>query len=129
MCRAGITRNAPRLACGTGRGRARRMTPQFGAIPHEAGVAFTVWAPAQSTVALVIEGDADAVMLRSPDGFFTLDLPEAGPGQRYWFRLAQGPRPDPASRFQPEGPLGPSQIVDTSAFHWTDHGWRGTPPR
>src|SRR5262245_8742094 len=104
------------------------MTHRFGAIAHDDGVTFTVWAPAQSEIALVIEGDADRAMHRSSDGFFTLDVPEARSGGRYWFRLAQGLRPDPASRFQPEGPLGPSQIVDPRAFRWSDHAWRGTPP-
>ena len=33
--------------------------------------------------------------------------------------------PDPASRFQPEGPHGPSEIVDPGAFAWTDGAWRG----
>jgi len=33
--------------------------------------------------------------------------------------------PDPASRFQPEGPHGPSEIVDAAAFRWSDAGWRG----
>src|SRR5690606_24057871 len=35
------------------------------------------------------------------------------------------PRPDPASRFQPEGPHGPSSIVDPSGFRWTDGDWPG----
>jgi maltooligosyltrehalose trehalohydrolase len=33
--------------------------------------------------------------------------------------------PDPASRFQPEGPHGPSELVDAGAFRWTDAGWPG----
>ena len=33
--------------------------------------------------------------------------------------------PDPASRFQPEGPHGPSQVVDPSAYRWADGDWRG----
>jgi maltooligosyltrehalose trehalohydrolase len=33
--------------------------------------------------------------------------------------------PDPASRFQPEGPHGPSQVIDPSAFAWTDADWKG----
>src|SRR5262249_48088966 len=33
--------------------------------------------------------------------------------------------PDPASRFQPEGPSGPSQVVDTSRFAWHDQAWTG----
>ncbi|HEY2155541.1 MAG TPA: malto-oligosyltrehalose trehalohydrolase, partial [Isosphaeraceae bacterium] len=33
--------------------------------------------------------------------------------------------PDPASRWQPEGPHGPSCVVDPAAFAWTDRDWRG----
>src|SRR5204862_1296359 len=47
----------------------------------------------------------------------------------YRFRLDdRGPFPDPASRFQPDGPLGPSQVVDPSRFSWTDHSWGLGPP-
>jgi len=105
------------------------MNYRFGAVPHDKGVSFGVWAPAQSSVALVLVGDPDRPMHRQSDGFFTLDVAEAHTGQRYWFRLAQGLRPDPASRFQPEGPLGPSQIVDTRAFDWHDQHWRGAVAR
>ncbi|MGH9447186.1 MAG: malto-oligosyltrehalose trehalohydrolase, partial [Terriglobia bacterium] len=34
-------------------------------------------------------------------------------------------RPDPASRFQPQGVHGPSQIVDFHTFRWTDSNWKG----
>jgi maltooligosyltrehalose trehalohydrolase len=43
----------------------------------------------------------------------------------YRYRLAHGVFPDPASRFQPEGPHGPSRIVDPGAFRWSDAGWKG----
>src|SRR5262249_61530593 len=33
--------------------------------------------------------------------------------------------PDPASRFQPEGPHGPSQLIDPGRFAWTDRAWKG----
>ena len=33
--------------------------------------------------------------------------------------------PDPASRFQPDGPHGASAVVDPAAFSWTDSGWPG----
>ena len=48
------------------------------------------------------------------------------PGSEYFYQL-EGERelPDPASRFQPKGVHGPSQIVDLEAFPWTDHGWKG----
>lgn len=43
----------------------------------------------------------------------------------YKYKLDSGSFPDPASRFQPEGPHGPSQIVDPSQFRWTDSKWKG----
>ena len=49
-----------------------------------------------------------------------------GHGARYRFRLDGGDAfPDPASRFQPEGPHGPSQVVDPTRFRWTDAAWQG----
>ena len=38
-----------------------------------------------------------------------------------------GPFPDPASRYQPAGVHGPSQVVDTDQFAWTDSEWPGIP--
>lgn len=102
-------------------------TSRFGAIPYEGGVRFTVWAASQSKVALVLDDGPDLPMRQEDDGFFTLDVPGARAGQRYWYRLKNGLRPDPASRYQPEGPLGPSQIVDPSTFEWTDQNWPGAP--
>ena len=47
----------------------------------------------------------------------------------YGFRLDDNTRilPDPASRFQPQGTAGLSQIINSSKFHWTDHHWNGVP--
>jgi maltooligosyltrehalose trehalohydrolase len=45
----------------------------------------------------------------------------------YRYLLESGSFPDPASRFQPDGPHGPSQIVDASTFKWIDQGWAGIP--
>src|SRR5439155_16852125 len=52
---------------------------------------------------------------------------QAEAGTRYRYRLGDDDRgyPDPASRFQPEGPHGPSEIVDPRAFEWSDDSWRG----
>ena len=49
-------------------------------------------------------------------------------GLRYQFRIKGDEHlyADPASRFQPDGPLGASEAVATD-FHWTDRGFR--PPR
>jgi maltooligosyltrehalose trehalohydrolase len=60
-------------------------------------------------------------------GYFSGFLPEAKPGMLYKFRLSTGSFPDPASRFQPDGPHGPSQIIAPERFIWTDQGWQGVP--
>jgi maltooligosyltrehalose trehalohydrolase len=50
----------------------------------------------------------------------------AAAGSRYLYVLADGQvRPDPASRWQPDGVHEPSAVVDPDAFTWTDAGWRG----
>jgi len=63
-------------------------------------------------------------------GYFSAAAPEARAGKRYRFRLDADDRlyPDPASRFQPDGPHGPSQVVDPSTFIWTDDNWPGVTP-
>lgn len=93
------------------------------------GVDFRVWAPAsrEVLVEIVDERDqvADTLPLRSePGGYFSAPVATAAAGTRYRFRLAHGAFPDPASRCQPDGPHGVSQVVDPG-FPWTDHDWRG----
>lgn len=68
-----------------------------------------------------------ARFVREDDGYFSLLAPGVEGGARYWLRLDDEERlyPDLASRFQPEGPHGPSQVVDPAAFEWSDGGWRG----
>jgi maltooligosyltrehalose trehalohydrolase len=65
-------------------------------------------------------------LTKEASGYFS-GVIRATPGVRYQFRLDEGEQlyPDPASRFQPDGPHGPSEIVDPSAFTWRDHGWKG----
>ena len=73
--------------------------------------------------------EREPVALRAEDrGYHAVFVPNLAPGARYRFRLGDDPTlyPDPASRFQPEGPFGPSQIVDPHDSAWTDAGWRGT---
>ena len=65
-------------------------------------------------------------MSEAQEGVFTTTLPRVGAGTRYQYRLdGDRYRPDPASRWQPEGVHGPSTTVDPTAFLWTDSGFRG----
>ena len=89
-----------------------------------------VWAPACRRVDFAIDGGAIHPLDRETDGFFRGSVPGAGPGTRYWYRLdGDRLRPDPVSRYQPDGPHGPSAIVDGSTFKWTDAEWRGIAPQ
>jgi maltooligosyltrehalose trehalohydrolase len=83
-------------------------------------------------VELVLEADtknaSNRVLIANAthDGFFEAWLDGAGPGTRYrYFVDGHGPFPDPASRWQPKGVHGPSEVVDASRFPWTDHAWSG----
>ena len=97
-----------------------------------AGTHFRVWAPKRHTVEVEIERRGAPTVVLRPDGggYFAGFVSEAVPGTRYRLRLdGGGAFPDPASRYQPEGPHGPSEVVDPGAFTWGDDGWRGvTPP-
>ena len=87
---------------------------------------FGVWAPQAKLVELVL-GERRITMAHGRrDGWWTLDLPTAGPGTDYAFSLDGGPaRPDPRSRHQPSTVHGPSRVVDPGAFRWTDTDWPG----
>jgi maltooligosyltrehalose trehalohydrolase len=66
--------------------------------------------------------------MRADDGVFTGTFTDVSPGDLYAYVLdGEGPFPDPASRFQPQGVHGPSAIVDPRSFEWSDDTWRGLP--
>ncbi len=93
-----------------------------------AGVHFRVWAPRRRRVEVILDGaESRAFELeREPGGHFSGIVSAATVGSRYRYRLdGQDAFPDPASRFQPDGPHGPSQVVDATLFDWTDAKWRG----
>ena len=84
-------------------------------------MAFTVWAPRPARVELrLVTGARPGVhpMRARSGGFFTVLVEGAAPGDRYFYRLDGVDRPDPCSRFQPEGVHGPSEVVDPAAFVW-----------
>lgn len=98
----------------------------------ESGVHFRVWAPGKRKVEVVVEDEAqpksfELQIEQDESGYFSGLIAAAATGARYRFRLDGGEQlfPDPASRFQPEGPHGPSQVVDPDDFEWTDAAWQG----
>ncbi|MDR6539180.1 malto-oligosyltrehalose trehalohydrolase [Variovorax soli] len=94
------------------------------------GVRFALWAPAVDQVVLELgaQQPASHAMRRDAGGWHRLELPDAGPGDAYRFRLPDGLRvPDPASRFNPEDVHGASQVIDPKAHAWQHAHWRGRP--
>jgi maltooligosyltrehalose trehalohydrolase len=113
--------------------RTRRLP--IGAEVTPEGVHFRVWAPGCNKVEAVFEGPSGdwpvICALTAEEGGYFAGLAEGtGAGALYRFRLDGGDSlyPDPASRFQPEGPHGPSQVIDPSAYSWRDAGWGGIRP-
>ncbi|HTO28204.1 MAG TPA: alpha-amylase family glycosyl hydrolase, partial [Devosia sp.] len=97
----------------------------LGAIPHRNGTRFALWALGRHSAAVEIEGRGVVPLAELGDGYFGADVPDVGPGDRYWFRIDGGaPLPDLASRCQPEGNDGPSMVV-ANDFAWTDQAWPG----
>lgn len=90
---------------------------------------FLVWAPFADSVKLqILDSPRRSIpMERLARGYFRA-LMERRNSYRYLYDLGgngRKMRPDPASRFQPEGVHGPSEVVPQGKFHWEDNGWPG----
>lgn len=106
-----------------------------GAEVTPAGVSFRVWAPQRKRVEVVIADGLEQLLPvtleAEGNGYFSGVSAAARSGSLYHYRLDSEADllADPASRFQPEGPLGPSQVIDPSTFTWTDAAWQGVTGR
>lgn len=99
------------------------------------GVHFRVWAPNVQELEVVLEnqnpqtnGSPIAFHLEKENkGYFSGLVKQASDGTLYRFRLNGEDflYPDPASRYQPEGSHGPSQVIDPTKFQWSDQHWKG----
>ncbi|QHI97357.1 malto-oligosyltrehalose trehalohydrolase [Xylophilus rhododendri] len=101
----------------------------FGAeLQPEGGVRFRLWAPqARSAELLLWQGGKPQphATEKHDKGWYEAIVRQAGAGTRYQWRIdGETDVPDPASRFNPEGPHQPSMVVDPGSFAW-DTGWRG----
>ena len=112
--------------------------PFFGALPGRDHVHFRVMAgspgagqAANPSVQLVLHTGAAAGTYDMPEeapGVAAISVARAAAGDRYSYRLGGGEaRPDPASRFQPEGVHGPSEVIDANGYAWRHQSW--TAPR
>jgi maltooligosyltrehalose trehalohydrolase len=113
---------------------ARRLPVGAEATPE--GVHFRVWAPRCKKVEVIFEGPsgdwpATLSLKAEKDGYFSGLAEGVGAGALYRFRLDDGDSlyPDPVSRFQPEGPHGPSQVIDPASYTWRDARWKGLSPQ
>lgn len=103
----------------------------FGAELTPDGCRFRLWAPGVDHVTLCIEGpgpDREVHLRDSHDGWFECVEDGVVQGTHYRWKLPDGLKvPDPASRFQPQGVHGPSEVIDPMGFNWTDQDWEGRP--
>jgi maltooligosyltrehalose trehalohydrolase len=92
-------------------------------------VHFCVWAPSTQTVEVHLVGSNERrlPLQREYGGYYQATFEGVKAGSLYFYRLdGNKEHPDPASRFQPQGVHGPSQVVDSS-FAWEDISWPGLP--
>jgi len=106
----------------------------LGAVPMSGGGwSFALWAPRLERVSVHLLGqkgsgqrDRFIEMEKGDRGYHFAVTDQIDPLTRYSYRLSDGrDLPDPASRFQPEGIHGPSCVVDTKQFQWSDQLWMG----
>ncbi|MEX1254334.1 MAG: malto-oligosyltrehalose trehalohydrolase [Dehalococcoidia bacterium] len=94
-------------------------------------VRFRVWAPAARSIEVELypppEGIVRHAMAPEEGGSWSAEV-EVAAGTLYRYHLNEWGYPDPYSRSQPEGVHGPSQVIDPSAFEWSDAAWRGLDP-
>ncbi len=100
---------------------------RLGAWVEPGGVRFRVWAPKRSRIDVVFEdGGRSFPLLKDEQGYFSGLVPIAAAGMRYRYRVDNGDAyPDPCSHYQPQGPHGPSLIVDHRAYRWRTADWPG----
>ena len=96
----------------------------------DGAVRFRVWAPRVQELSVILphRGGNPFPLASEGNGYFSGVIAGITEGERYLYLLdGETVRPDPASRFQPEGVHGPSQVVAADSSIWSDNGWKGLP--
>ncbi len=93
------------------------------------GVSYRTWAEGDREVAVAVVDEKKAARRVVPltaegDGFYSGIDPEGRAGDLYVYQLGGKPFPDPASRFQPHGVHGPSQVITAPDLPAQKAGWR-----
>jgi len=103
---------------------------ELGANITPEGTRFRVWAPRVSSVSLKVMGQSSPVLMQAEEGgYFTAQVERLGTGARYLYLLdGKQPRPDPVSRYQPEGVHESSEVISPGEFPWKDQFWKGILP-
>ena len=104
---------------------------EFGARPLPDGsTRFRVWSPSVKSLSVKVFGDEERIisMERGEEGVFETIIPDVSAGADYMYLIDnERQRPDPVSRWQPQGVHGPSRVVDPQEFGWMDAAWKGVP--
>ncbi|HEX3748144.1 MAG TPA: malto-oligosyltrehalose trehalohydrolase [Bryobacteraceae bacterium] len=89
---------------------------------------FRVWAPGAGAGGVQLQriGKPAVAMEAGSGGYYSLRLKDIPPGTRYSYLVGGKTRPDPASRYQPDGVHSPSEVV-AATFVWTDDAWANPP--
>jgi maltooligosyltrehalose trehalohydrolase len=107
---------------------------RLGAHLSPEGVHYTVWAPERKQVSAHIRRsgsgqETELPLRKTDDGYFVATDQNGHAGDLYTFTVDdQQGLPDLASRFQPRGLSGPSQVIDPAAYAWKTPQWK-TPSR
>ncbi len=105
-----------------------KLASQLGAIPQRDNrTRFLVWAPKFDRVDLHVLAPRDVLvpMERLDRGYWAVEVDSAPPGARYVYRFDDEREwPDPASRSQPDGVHGASEVIDPAEFDWKQPVWR-----
>lgn len=98
----------------------------LGASVTSDGVHFCLWATKPKLIEVLLQDGTAHPLGRDDAGYWSGLVPQAKTGMTYRYRVdGKDSFPDPCSRFQPEGPHGPSLIIDPDAYRWRDQQWRG----